>query len=150
MLLLAASSRSSGLPPWLAIAFFVVFFVGMTGLSSLVGGWYRLGRRYATKRALPDTNIRGITVRVGLSNYRGAVTVGADEEGLYLSPMFLMRPFHPPLRIPWAALRARTRRSDWTYFGKSFDRMEVGPERIVVHIESLVMDGFVRYLPPLG
>ncbi|QSQ16348.1 hypothetical protein [Myxococcus landrumensis] len=147
LLLLAAPSST---PAWQAIAFFVVFFVGMTGLSSLIGGWRKLGRRYATKQAMPDQNIRGTTVRVGLSHYRSSVTVGADEDGLYLSPTFLLRPFHPPLLIPWAALRARTRQSDWSYLGKSFDRMEVGPERVVVRVESVVMDGFIRYLPPLS
>lgn len=145
MLILAAPTTS----PWQAIVIFVVLFVGMMAVSSLVGGWHRLGQRYATKRDVPYLNLSGTTVRVGLSHYRRSVTVGADEDGLYLSAVFVLRPFHPPLLIPWAALRARTREADWSYFGKNFDRMEVGPDRVVVRIESIVMDGFSRYLPPL-
>jgi len=33
--------------------------------------------------------------------YNNCITVGAHHEGLYLAVLFLFRPGHPPLFIPW-------------------------------------------------
>ncbi len=38
---------------------------------------------------------------IGLVTYRNSLNIGITEEGLYLSFIFIMRLFHPPLLIPW-------------------------------------------------
>jgi hypothetical protein len=53
--------------------------------------------------------------RVGQVAYGGSLNIYSSPEGLYLSVLFPFRLGHPPLFIPWDAVRnAKTRRVLWT------------------------------------
>ncbi len=43
---------------------------------------------------------------LGSAQYKGAVIVHVAEEGMFLAPIFLFRPGHATLLIPWTAFRA--------------------------------------------
>ncbi len=47
---------------------------------------------------------------MGLANYNGCLTLGSDAGGLYLAVLFMFRPGHPPLLIPWGEVTAEGRR----------------------------------------
>ncbi|NTX35556.1 MULTISPECIES: hypothetical protein [unclassified Myxococcus] len=141
--LLAATS----IPLWLGIPLFVVGLLALAFFSSLKGGWFWLARRFRTDEPMPRGAISGVTGRMGWVHYRNSLTVGADEDGLYISMIPVVMPFHPPLFIPWSEVRERKRETPFLSILTKFDRLEVGPKRTVVRIESLVMDGLGRYLP---
>ncbi|MEM6398731.1 MAG: hypothetical protein AAF757_00655, partial [Cyanobacteria bacterium P01_D01_bin.116] len=44
------------------------------------------------------------TGNIDLVSYRNSLNIGITEEGLYLSFIFIMRLFHPPLLIPWNSI----------------------------------------------
>ncbi len=51
---------------------------------------------------------------VGRVSYRSCLTVHRSAEGLFLSVLLPFRPGHPPLFIPWNAVRnATSRRILW-------------------------------------
>jgi hypothetical protein len=92
-------------PPWLIIFAFPIFFVLLwiiiTAFTSWLGGWARLAGYYA---ALSPFSGQKRTMQSGYLNwarYRGVLTLGANESGLYLAVMVLFRVGHPPLLIPW-------------------------------------------------
>jgi hypothetical protein len=49
----------------------------------------------------------------GWANYNGCLTVGGNVEGLYLSVLFLFRPGHPPLFVPWIEISGRIEKRRW-------------------------------------
>jgi len=101
-------------PAWLAFAIvggflivFPIFWCFVCGLLSWMGGWSRLAKLYlAPPQAVPQG--RSFTWRsgkVGLTNYKGTLTIHTGPSGLHLSVMPLFRFGHPPLLIPWEELK---------------------------------------------
>ena len=84
---------------------FVGFWSLVCGLLALVGGWAGLARRFRTEAEEPPGAEGGLFGMVGPTSYRGVLQVGFAEDGLDLRVMALFRPGHPPLRIPWSAIR---------------------------------------------
>ena len=39
------------------------------------------------------------------AHYGNALNAGANSVGLYIAPVFLFRPAHPPLFIPWSEIK---------------------------------------------
>ena len=87
----------------LAVVGFFVFWCFIVWLISAVGGWSSLAAHY--RNELPFTG-RTWSFRSGMmggiARYNGALTVGVNPSGLYLSVLPLFRPGHPPLFIPWS------------------------------------------------
>lgn len=69
-------------------------------------GWHALSRLYRWRAPIPcDLNWRSPANMRWYLGYRGGfIGVGADERGLYLTSAYLLRPFNPPLFIPWKDL----------------------------------------------
>ena len=94
--------------------FFIVFVAAaIFGLvypfSSYVTGWNRLSLRFRSS-SKPLGNVRTAfsildAVRWRFSSRDPFVRIASADDGLYLSRVFFMRPFHPPLRIPWNEVR---------------------------------------------
>jgi hypothetical protein len=89
--------------------FFVVFFAAGWALStyavSLLSGWNRLSKRfryrgpyYSEKWSFQSARMRTL---IGFGN---ALTLGADESGLYMAVFPLFRIGCPPLLIPWSEI----------------------------------------------
>jgi hypothetical protein len=49
-----------------------------------------------------------------LANYNNVLTLGANQEGLYLASMFLFRFMHPPLLVPWSEISVRSKKG-WVF-----------------------------------
>ena len=97
-----------------AVAFFIFFTIlwcSIVLLISLMGGWRALAKRYPAK----DMEVAGErwTMQSGalriLVRYRHILTIAANPRGLYLDVMFLFRPGHPPLFIPWEHIEIHDR-----------------------------------------
>lgn len=85
-------------------------------VSSYASGWQLLSRRFKTQtRPAPEAPsfrrrwFKGLTSAVRLrywSQYEGVIRLVATEQGLFLSVVFLYRPSHPSLYIPWGEITA--------------------------------------------
>jgi hypothetical protein len=85
-----------------ALAGFTAFFSLILFVLATVGGWGRLAQRYRTDRLFQGTIWKYQFGFMGGVRYNGALTVGSGMEGFYLAVLPLLRPFHPPLLIPWS------------------------------------------------
>lgn len=107
------------LAPWtpvFAAAAFVVFWCTIIAVISVMGGWYRLSRLYPagdTSFRIEDEHqsrtFRWASLSLGPrllpTNYGNCVTVVVSDEVVQISVIILFRTLHPPLFIPWSAVR---------------------------------------------
>lgn len=85
---------------------FILWWCWLIWVMAHINGWSNLGHHYRTSGSFHGTVRRFRSGRLGWSNYGGCLTVGTNPEGLYLAVLFLFRPGHPPLFIPWPDVRA--------------------------------------------
>jgi hypothetical protein len=95
-------------PPFfvmLFVLFFVTTWVLSTYALALLSGWSLLSKRFRLREPFygetwPFRSARMRTfIRFGM-----ALTVGADESGLYTAVLPLFRIGNPPLLIPWSEI----------------------------------------------
>lgn len=85
-------------------AFFIVLggmFSGISWVLSRTGGWSTLAAQYASDRPWPAQVWSWKGGRLGMTQYKGVLVVGADEAGMYLKTFGPFRVGHPPLFFPW-------------------------------------------------
>ena len=82
--------------------FFLVLWIGICMLLSIISGWWSLSKDYRANFPFNGKKLRmkSATLRWGTS-YSGCLTIGANREGLYLAIFPIFRINHPPLFIPW-------------------------------------------------
>ena len=105
--------------PALFAAFFALYFIGLWVLVStfisLIGGWFSLAKLYRTRVPFEGVKFRLWTCQMRWrTHYSNVITTGANQEGLYLTTMFLFRFKHPPLFIPWTEIRVQ-RTKGWLF-----------------------------------
>jgi hypothetical protein len=77
--------------------------------------------------------------RMRCINYSFVLRAVLAPRGLYLSVLFLFRPFHPPLFIPWDSIRNVRRES--VFFSRYAVFDVYGPEKLLtVRISERVLD----------
>jgi hypothetical protein len=86
--------------------YFSVLWCLILWIIALSGGWKKLANRYAMPGNFQGQVLRFQSARLNWSNYSNVLSIGLSERGLYLSPMAIFRPFHPPLFIPWEEIEA--------------------------------------------
>ena len=102
------------LPIILFLIGFPLFWCGVIFLIALIGGWATLSRVYRFDGYFQGQQWSMQSARLGWTNYNNVLTVGANWEGLYLSPLFLFRTGHPPLFIPWIDISVKKTASLFT------------------------------------
>ncbi|WP_429884729.1 hypothetical protein [Geoalkalibacter halelectricus] len=98
-----------GLLAWFVLCHGVARFGGWTKLSgpySLLGGFS--GRRLFLQTILLERGVR----------YGNTMTLGVSHQGLYLAPLFVLRPGHPPLLIPWEEISVEDKKG---FFGHTLE-----------------------------
>jgi hypothetical protein len=110
---------------------FLLFFAGMWCLALFVtavtGGWRQLGRKYATQRSGTREGetfrMASATLGRGLlpANYNSCMAVNFGRKGIYLSPWIIFRFSHPPLLIPWRAVKNIAEEKFWLRNGAKIE-----------------------------
>lgn len=108
-------------------------------VSSAVGGWWKLSNRFRADGPAGGEAFSMLNGRLRFINYSFVLKAALSERGLHLSVLFLFRPFHPPLFIPWESIRNVRRES---VFFSRFAAFDVyGPEKLLtVRISERVLD----------
>jgi len=108
------------IPGWFFALMPVIWLTGFAALwavvivtLSRVGGWHVLARRYTARQPFTGQLHRGCSGRLGFVNYNKCLSLGASEQGLYLSVPRFFAFAHPPLLIPWSDIRATRDKVLW-------------------------------------
>jgi hypothetical protein len=85
------------------------------GIISFVSGWSSLARVYRTASSFDGAKWRMQSGRMRwLMGYNNVLTIGANQQGLYLATMFLFRFMHPPLLVPWSEIKVQKNKG-WVF-----------------------------------
>ena len=88
------------------VAGFLCVWIAACSAISLLGGWWALARRYASRPGELRKRWRFQSAMMRwMTGYGGCLHVGVTDRGLALSVLALFRPGHPPLSIPWEDIR---------------------------------------------
>jgi hypothetical protein len=98
--------------PLAFIPLFVLFWCGILFLIAVLTGWATLAKRFRMTSTFtgPTWGFQSARMRWS-SHYGSCLNVGADATGLKLSVLFLFRPGHPPLFLPWSEVSVAQRQS---------------------------------------
>jgi hypothetical protein len=86
------------------VVFAALVWCAVLALSSWASGWRRLARAFGNPSLVAGAPTRFLSARVGHVEYSGMQNAWAGDFGLALVPMWMFRPFHPPLFIPWTEM----------------------------------------------
>lgn len=93
---------------WLLLAF-IAWFVVCHGLARF-GGWSALAGTYPHLGSFDGYRLYLQTVLFARGvRYGNTLVIGASHQGLYLAALFVVRPGHPPLLIPWEEISLEAR-----------------------------------------
>ena len=109
--------------PYLFPFFFIVMWVMVLYVLAYIGGWSRLAQYYQAPSKFGGKTWGFKSGRMGITNYSGCLTIGANDYGLYLAVFPLFRVGHPPLFIPWYDITtSKSRRFFISYLDFTFAR----------------------------
>jgi hypothetical protein len=110
--------------PYFFPALLVVCWLFVTFLLSRLGGWRRLALQYRLPGTYSGKVWRFQSGKFNWAGYNNCLSVGANETGLYISPLFIFRFCHPPLLIPWGDINvSRKKFLVWTYSDIRFSKV---------------------------
>jgi hypothetical protein len=101
---------------------FALFWFLMLFAQARMSGWSELAKKYRNDNSIVDwTGWQYGTI--GAVEYKGCLWLAATAEGLYIKtgPLFLFRPFHPTILIPWAEITKVQERKRMFLFPKVVD-----------------------------
>ena len=120
--------------------FFTALWVSVTLIMSFVGGWGRVGKRYAAAGPPPHGRaLKHVTGMFGLTRYKHVLTVITTDDGLYIENRKVFRLGHPPLFIPFSAIHGARKQTlfFWEYVAFDIDN----PPMAGVRLPSKVFEG---------
>lgn len=88
--------------------YFPLLFVGSWILISFITskmGWSRLASKYKFPQHFIGTRVGIISMSINFIDYRNALILEYNDEGLYIKPILLFRLFQPPILIPWEEIK---------------------------------------------
>ncbi len=109
-------------------------FVLVMRIISVAGGWTLLARRFSTTDMFYGQTWGWQSAQFrGWCNYNHCLTVGANEQYLYLAVQMPLRFCHPSLMIPWHEIEVETGKC---FFGLyDVARLRVGlQERVTIRV----------------
>jgi hypothetical protein len=97
-------------------ALFIGIWFSVMFLVSRLGGWHRLSSRYRLSGIFSGKVWRFQSGKFNWAGYNSCLSMGGNEKGLYVAPLFLFRFGHPPLFIPWGDITVEKKKFlTWTY-----------------------------------
>jgi hypothetical protein len=113
----SSSTGISLLSPIILVALaFMALWLMLLYYMSETGGWSRLAEKHRLPERFCGQKWRFCTaIFKDEVRYKGVMTVGASERGLYLALLAPFSCYHPPVLIPWQFVRksASGRRRQW-------------------------------------
>ena|SRR5271165_1882121 len=99
-----------GDPHWF-IPVFVVFWLVLTGLLSILGGWYTLSKQFQTSTSIDGQQFRFASGSFGrhpfpVTAYGNCLFVTVADTGFRIAIVFPFRFLSPPIFVPWEAVAA--------------------------------------------
>ncbi|MEM9594792.1 MAG: hypothetical protein AAGD06_11030 [Acidobacteriota bacterium] len=82
-----------------------IMLIYMCKMASDRSGWSRLAKRHGLRGNFDGKRLRLQTGSLNYFAFHRVLNLGAGPSGLYLCPAFHLRPFHPPVVIPWGDLK---------------------------------------------
>jgi hypothetical protein len=125
-----------------ALVVFPLFWCFVVWMISLVSGWQRLAERYRTTRAATGQRWLAQYGLINNSRYANALDLTANEQGLFIEPVWLFRINHPRLFIPWQDFHNP---APFEFRWRHFVRVDVGNPPLVTM--SLHPDIFEEGMP---
>jgi len=132
-----ARQQSEFIPFGVAVGVVILWAV-VSYIVSFAGGWWKLAQRYRSERPLPAHRraMQKGQMRFG-SRYKSVLTLASDSEGIYLGVMYLFRPGHPPLFVPWTEVEVEApKRSLFT----TTQVLRLGRDRIPLKLRESLVD----------
>jgi hypothetical protein len=119
---------------------FGALWIFITRLMSFIGGWDRVGQHFAAPKGRPDGRmLRRVTGMFGIARYKAVLTVITTAGGIYIENRTVFRPGHPPLFIPFEAIRNAKKQ---TLFFWEYVAFDIGdPVLASVRLPSKVFEG---------
>ena len=112
------------LAPCLFPFLFVLLWVTVLFILATIGGWSRLAQYYQTQSQFEGKKWGFRSGRMGMTNYSGCLTIGANDYGLYLAVLPVFRVGHPSLFIPWYDITtSKSRKFFVSYWAFTFARV---------------------------
>ncbi|MCR9142432.1 MAG: hypothetical protein NXI24_09290 [bacterium] len=102
--------------PWIFVLFplaFGLLWASVLTLTSRLGGWHRLAQSYPDEHVPEKYSEFMSSGRMGWMNYNGVLKMHAGPRGLHIAVILPFRPGHPPICIPWHALKVFEDSSMW-------------------------------------
>ena len=103
------------IPPEFFPAFGVAIYAITQPLIAQIGGWTKLSAKFRCDDSSSASWTGWQSGKIGCLDYKQCLWIAAAAEGLYIKtgPLFFFRPFHPPLLIPWSAIKSVAERKYW-------------------------------------
>jgi hypothetical protein len=89
------------------VLFFITLWLAVTLLLGMLGGWFRLQRRFPDLKETPLGTLRGQTGWMGVVQFRGILTLAACPTGLRVDVWRVFGAFHRPFLVPWNEIYAQ-------------------------------------------
>ena len=138
---------------------FVLFWIGLMFLFSKISGWGRLSEAYHFNHR--DNLQWGVSqdngVRTGIhrfkmnhTTYKSGVQACITEDAFHLKMSLLLRPFHPPIRIPWRQLMVK--KESHKIFGFTVETFTLIPQKgdVTISFPGKYNDAFSSYITPVS
>ncbi len=94
--------------PLIFIPFFIILWIGVSGLISVISGWRGLSQSYPVPAVLHETGVTYSfqSMRLGLlGGYNSVLTITVYSQGIRIAPIILFSAFHKPIYINYTAMR---------------------------------------------
>ncbi len=90
---------------------FIALWITVCYLIAKLGGWRALAQRFRSSGEFAGAkwSFQSAAMRFG-TRYNGALTVGANNQGLFIRPILPFRAWQPALFIPWTEIAANPQR----------------------------------------
>ena len=88
--------------------YFVALWITVCYLIAKLGGWRTLAQRFRSSGEFTGAkwSFQSAAMRFG-TRYNGALTVGANNQGLFIRPIIFFRAWQPALFVPWTEINIR-------------------------------------------
>jgi hypothetical protein len=114
------------------LLYFLIVIPILVYFTSFLTGWAKLAKNYRACVPYEGKLWRFKSLTFGTTkNYSNCIHLGANQRGLYLKPIFILRPGHPPLFIPWADIKTEVSKHWWIDVTKFHFLKNPGPTILI-------------------